>query len=160
MITCAAGRKDIQLECICSAQLQGSISPTFYAKLLCLYRSQKCKMTENLIAFLGSVCVKAAQKMFVKLTPDCFEKLILNTKTWTTKINGKTCREVFFWFFCWTQIHCTKLRQFLHYYYYICFIAFSALAELVKTSEKVWNLWVILCWRDSACTQMGQVHLL
>jgi len=49
-----------------------SISPMFYAHLLCIPKIQKKTMNEWIFAFLGSVSVKAARKMLIKSTPHWF----------------------------------------------------------------------------------------
>jgi hypothetical protein len=52
---------------------QGSISPTFYAKLLCsmIPNAKKIQSScQSFIVLMGSVCVKVEHKMLVKLTPD------------------------------------------------------------------------------------------
>ncbi len=49
-----------------------SISPTFYEQLLCsqIPNAQKIVKSSVFFALLGPVCIKAAHKTLVKLTPD------------------------------------------------------------------------------------------
>ncbi len=53
--------------CVCHSGCQGSISPTFYTKILRV-QIPKAKNTVKLFSPLGTALVKAAHKLMVKLT--------------------------------------------------------------------------------------------